>query len=60
MIWYPAAVTRLAVSFALLGLWLLLLFLGWTLGGVIHLLFAGALVLFPWREGKVMEGDPGD
>ncbi|MBZ0113101.1 MAG: hypothetical protein K8J08_11610 [Thermoanaerobaculia bacterium] len=60
MSWYPSAVIRLAASFALLGLWLLLLFIGWTLGGAIHLLLAGALVLFPWREGRGTHGETGE
>jgi hypothetical protein len=29
---------------------MLLLFLGWTFGGLIHLLLVGAAVAFPWRE----------
>lgn len=32
-----------------LSAWLVLLFMGWVGGGVVHLLFAAALALFPWR-----------
>jgi hypothetical protein len=40
---------RLVLSAALLSSWLVLLFVGWTLGGAVHLLLAGSLALFPWR-----------
>ena len=44
-----AAVARLAASFGMLSLWLALLLMGWTAGGAVYLLLAGAVVLFPWR-----------
>lgn len=44
----PAA-ARLLLSAALLSSWLILLFVGFALGGAIHLLLVAALVLFPWR-----------
>lgn len=40
---------RLFASFALLSAWLVLLLLGWDLGGAVYLLLAAALVAFPWR-----------
>jgi hypothetical protein len=40
---------RLILFSGLLSAWMILLFVGWTLGGAVHLLLAGALVLFPWR-----------
>ena len=45
-----SATSRLFLCAALGGVWLALLFLGLTLGGAIHLLAAGALAAFPWRE----------
>jgi len=41
---------RLLLSAVALASWMLLLFLGWTLGGAVHLLLVGAAVAFPWRE----------
>ena len=41
---------RLLLSVVTLAGWMLLLFLGWTFGGAIHLLLIGAAVAFPWRE----------
>ena len=40
---------RLVSSAALLSAWLILLFVGWVLGGAVHLLLAASLLLFPWR-----------
>jgi hypothetical protein len=40
---------RAALALLLFTSWLALLFAGYVLGGGIHLLFLGALVLFPWR-----------
>lgn len=40
---------RAALSVAALSAWLVLLFVGWTVGGAVYLLFAAAMVLFPWR-----------
>jgi len=39
---------RLLISAALLSTWLVLLFSGWAFGGVVYLLLAAALVVFPW------------
>ena len=41
---------RLFTCAVALAAWMLLLFVGWTLGGAIHLLLIAALVAFPWRE----------
>lgn len=41
--------SRAALSVAALSAWLVLLFTGWVAGGAAHLLFAAALLLFPWR-----------
>jgi hypothetical protein len=41
---------RLLLSAAALAAWMFLLFLGWTVGGAIHLLLIGSIVAFPWRE----------
>jgi hypothetical protein len=55
------AMTRAALSFALLSSWLVLLLAGWSLGGAVYLLLVAAVVVFPWR--LVLEageaGDPG-
>ncbi|HXO20724.1 MAG TPA: hypothetical protein VOA87_12475 [Thermoanaerobaculia bacterium] len=40
---------RAALALALFSLWLAGLFAGFRLGGAIHLAFATALLLFPWR-----------
>lgn len=40
---------RLLASAACLSAWLILLFSGFSLGGAVHLLLAGALALFPWK-----------
>jgi len=40
---------RLLLSSTLLSAWLLLLLVGWILGGAVHLLLVAALVTFPWR-----------
>jgi len=42
--------THAAIAFGALSAWLGMLFIGWTLGGAIHLLLALALALFPWRR----------
>lgn len=41
--------SRAALSVAALSAWLVLLFTGWVAGGAVHLLFAAALLVFPWR-----------
>jgi hypothetical protein len=40
---------RLLLASALLSGWLLLLLVGWILGGAVHLLLVAALATFPWR-----------
>ena len=45
-----SATVRAVLALLLFSSWLTLLFLGLALGGAIHLLLAGALGLFPWRE----------
>jgi hypothetical protein len=40
---------RAAGAFLLLSLWMAGLFAGFALGGAVHLLFAAALAVFPWR-----------
>ena len=40
---------RAALAAALVSTWLALVCSGLALGGAVHLLLAGALVLFPWR-----------
>jgi hypothetical protein len=40
---------RAALALSLLSLWMAGLFSGVFAGGAIHLLFAGSLLLFPWR-----------
>ena len=47
---------RLTLSVALLSGWLILLLSGVALRGAVHLLFVGALILFPWREAKSKPG----
>lgn len=42
------AATRLFASAGAIALWLVLLFLGYVLGGAVHLLLAAGLLLFPW------------
>ena len=44
----PAA--RAAVSLLALSGWLVALFAGAAGGGAVHLLLAGALLLFPWKS----------
>ena len=41
---------RLIVATALFVAWFLLLLLGYTLGGAVHLVLLGALGSFPWRR----------
>ena len=43
---------RLTLSVVLLSAWLILLMSGFALGGAVHLLLVGSLVLFPWREAR--------
>jgi hypothetical protein len=43
---------RLILFAVLFPAWLVLLMIGWTLGGAIHLLLAAALVLFPWKQAR--------
>ena len=45
----PSPTARAALAFAALSAWLVLLLLGHAGGGAVHLLFAAALALFPWR-----------
>lgn len=40
---------RAALALVLFTSWLALLFAGFALGGAVHLLLAGSLILFPWR-----------
>jgi len=51
---------RLLASFALVGLWLLLLLTGSVPALVAHLLLAGGLVAFPWRRLSEDRGDRRD
>jgi len=37
------------LSLSLVSAWLAGLFAGWLAHGALHLLLAGALVLFPWK-----------
>ena len=48
-----SAAARLLSSAALLSSWLILLFVGFALGGAVHLLLAAALLLFPCRAEEV-------
>lgn len=41
---------RLLTASVLLSSWLVLLFVGWTLGGAVYLLLLAAVLLFPWRQ----------
>ena len=41
---------RLLAAATALSAWLILLLVGWNLGGVVHLLLVAALVAFPWRS----------
>jgi len=54
---------RAALALLLFTAWLALLFAGWAAGGAVHLLFAAALALFPWRairkSGSDAERGPG-
>ncbi|QQR74287.1 MAG: hypothetical protein IPJ17_01440 [Holophagales bacterium] len=53
----PASTLRLTgVGFAI-SIWMVLLFLGVTLGGAIHLLLVGGLVAFPWRELRPVDAE---
>jgi len=47
--WLRSEVLRTALSMTAVSVWMLLLFSGWAFSGSVHLLFALALVLFPWR-----------
>lgn len=40
---------RAALALLLVSSWMVLLFIGWTLGGVVHFFLALALLVFPWR-----------
>lgn len=46
----PGPFPRALISAGLVSLWLLLLMIGWTLGGAVYLLLAVSLVLFPWKQ----------
>jgi hypothetical protein len=43
------ATLRAALAVGLVSVWLVALFVGWVAWGLTHLLFAAALVAFPWR-----------
>jgi hypothetical protein len=45
-----SAFQRTLLASALISTWLVCLLAGFALGGAIHILLAGALVVFPWRE----------
>jgi hypothetical protein len=45
-----SSAVRAGLGLSLVSSWLTLLFVGWTLGGGVHLLLAAALVIFPWRD----------
>ena len=47
---------RAALAVALVSTWLVLLFAGHVAGGAIHLLFAAALAVFPWRAAVAPDG----
>lgn len=58
-------ILRAALALLLFTGWLALLFMGFAAGGAVHLMLAGALVLFPWRtvretvgKGDGDEGSP--
>jgi hypothetical protein len=44
-----STLTRSALALLLLSGWMALLFAGLAAGGAVHLLLAGAGVLFPWK-----------
>jgi len=44
-----AAALRILISTVLLSGWLILLFVGWTLGGAVYLLLVASLAVFPWK-----------
>ncbi len=41
---------RTFVAAGLVSGWLVMLLVGWSLGGAIHLALVAAVALFPWRE----------
>jgi hypothetical protein len=43
---------RLFAAAACFAAWLVLLFLGFALGGAVHLLAVAGVVLAPWRAGR--------
>jgi hypothetical protein len=43
-------IVRTCLALLLFTAWLALLFVGYAAGGAVHLLLAGALGLFPWRD----------
>jgi hypothetical protein len=47
---FPVSPTwRAALALSLLSLWMAGLFSAVFVGGAVHLLFVGSLLLFPWR-----------
>lgn len=41
---------RTLVAVVLFSTWMVCLLSGWAFGGAIHLVLAGGLAIFPWRE----------
>ncbi len=46
----PSPNLRAAAALLLVSIWMGLLFAGFLLHGALHLLLAGAAVMFPWRS----------
>ena len=49
----PSAISplqRTLVAAVLFSTWMVCLLSGWAFGGAIHLVLAGGLAIFPWRE----------
>ena len=44
--------TRVWAASAALSLWLVMLLIGWVLGGAVHGLLVFACLIFPWRTGR--------
>lgn len=51
------SVVRSVLSLLALSGWLVALFAGFAAGGAVHLLLAGALVLFPWHSRSVIASE---
>ncbi|MEM7481420.1 MAG: hypothetical protein AAF481_09615 [Acidobacteriota bacterium] len=45
----PTATLRATLALGLVSSWMALLFLGFTIGGAVHLLVAVALAVTPWK-----------